>query len=325
MVTKLVKRTVFLVATPFLIWTGIWTVSAFAIEQGISLAVDSSEPQVQLEVASVSGYPQNFSVGISNIVIGDKTSFKWATKEVNLEAKSYLPNKINLDISEPHSFTTPFGSLEVHANVANLGVFFQPNFQLALGHLEGIFESVSVSFSGLANTRIDTVSTKVEASRHDNNSYSIIAKIKDFDLSNVLVDLESQYQYIQNLSFTSEVQLTQPLDRHILYQAAPKVKLFTLREALINYGSTSISINGQLAINDSEALNGNFTLEVQGWEELFNLAKEMGLVKPELEKFFYRILSDISKQDGSQDTLNLPLTIRNNAISYGALTLGVLP
>ena len=328
MINKFFKKTALFTAFPFLIWTVYWTVSAYAIEHGISLAIEDpkvSKTEMQFEVASVVGYPQAFSVGFSDIMIGSKGSFKWATKEANLEAKSYLPNKISLDISKPHSISGPFGSFEVDANVANLVILFQPNFQLSLGNLDGLFENIILSFGGLPDTRIDMVSTRVEASPIDKTSYSLSAKIKGFDLSDILVDLESDYQYIPNISFIAEVGLTHPLDRYVIYEAAPKVKVLTLQEALINYGATSISINGELTVNDSEKLDGNFTLKVQGWKILFNLAKEVGFINTDLEEFFYKVLSGIAKQDGSEDTLNLPLNIKNNTVSYGVLTLGVLP
>ena len=328
MINNFLKKTAFLTAFLFFIWTGYWTASAYAIEHGISLAIEDkkvSKTEMQFEIASVVGYPQDFSVGFSDIVIGNKNNFKWATEGVNLEAKSYLPNKINLDISKPHSISGPFGSFEVNANVANLVILFQPNFQLSLGNLDGLFEDIILSFSGLPDTRIDTVSARIETSRSDETSYSVNAEIKDFDLSDILVNLESDYQYIPNISFVAEVRLTHPLDRHVIYKAAPKVKVLKLQEALINYGSTSISINGELAVNNLEKLDGNFTLKVEKWKKLFNLAKDMGYIKPDIEKFLYRVLSGIANQDGSENTLHLPLNIKNNTVSYGVLTLGVLP
>ena len=328
MINKFLKKTAFLTAFPFFIWTGYWTVSAYAIEHGISLAIEDpkvSKAEVQFELASVVGYPQDFSIEFSDIVIGNKGNFEWATKNLNLKAKSYLPNKISLDISKPHSISGPFGSFEVNANVANLVIFFQPNFQLSLGNLDGLFQNISLSFDGLPDARIDTISARVEASRSDKTSYNLSTEIKGFDLSDILVDLKSDYQYIPKISFIAEVGLTHPLDRHVIYKAAPKVKVLTLKEALINYGSTSISINGELAVNNSEKLDGNFTLSVKEWKKLFNLAKEMGFINPDLEEFFYRVLSDIANQDGSENTLHFPLNIKNNTVSYGVLTLGVLP
>lgn len=101
--TKFVKRIALLIAIPFFIWTGYWTAFAYAIERGISLA--SQNPQIsgtaaQFEVASVTGYPQNFAIGITEIEIGAKDRFTWATQEVLVEAKSYQPNRINVDLSD---------------------------------------------------------------------------------------------------------------------------------------------------------------------------------------------------------------------------------
>ena len=65
---------------------------AYAVERGISLASDNpqvSGSEVRFEVASVTGYPKNFTIGITEIEIGAKDKFTWATQEVLVEAKSY--------------------------------------------------------------------------------------------------------------------------------------------------------------------------------------------------------------------------------------------
>ena len=143
--TKFLKRTVLLLAIPFFIWTGYWTALAYAIERGIALA--SGDPQIsgsaaQFQVASITGYPQSFSIGITEIEIGTKDSFTWATQEVLVEAKSYQPNRINLDLSDPHSISGSIGSLEINTELADLSVFFKPNLQLSLGNLEALFKNL---------------------------------------------------------------------------------------------------------------------------------------------------------------------------------------
>ena len=53
--------------------------------------------------------------------------------------------------------------------------------------------------------------------------------------------------------------------------------------------------------------------------------KRLGYIEPDLEEFFYTILVNLAIEGGSEDNLTIPLTITNNTISFGALTLGVLP
>jgi hypothetical protein len=133
------------------------------------------------------------------------------------------------------------------------------------------------------------------------------------------------YQIVQNISLSAEVELSRPLDRLAIASGSPQLQALLLHEALINYGETSILLNGKLAVNELGALNGNINFTVQNWKPLFSLAKDMGYVEPELEDFFYSILINLANQDGSEDSLTIPLAIANNAVSYGALTLGVLP
>ena len=301
---------------------------AYAVERGISLASDNpqvSGSEVRFEVASVTGYPKNFTIGITEIEIGAKDKFTWATQEVLVEAKSYQPNKINLDLSEPHRISGSLGSLEIDAKLADLSVFFKPNLQLSLGSVEALFKNLILSFKGLPDAKVETMSARLGASPNTEKNYQVIAQIENLDLSNLMLGTGRDYQIIQNISLSAEVELSHPLDRLAIVSGSPQLKALLLHEALINYGETSVLLNAKLALNKLGALDGNINLTVQNWKPLFRLAKNMGYVEPDLEDFFYSILISVANQDGSEDSLTIPLAITNNTVSYGALTLGVLP
>ena len=328
MMTKFLKRFALLIAIPSFIWTGYWAAMAYAVERGISLASENpqvSGSEVRFEVASVTGYPKNFTIGITEIELGAKDRFTWATQEVLVEAKSYQPNRINVDLSKPHSISGSLGSLEIDAELADLSVLFKPNLQLSLGSLEALFKNLTLSFKGLPDAEVETMSARLDASPNTEKNYQLTAQIENLDLSNILVGLGSDYQTFQNISLSAEAELSQPLDRLTMARGAPQLQMLLLREALINYGDISVLLDAKLVSNEAEALNGNINLTVQNWKTLFSLVKNLGYVEPDLEEFFYTILVNLAIQGGSEDTLTIPLTINNNTISFGALTLGVLP
>ena len=301
---------------------------AYAVERGISLASDNpqvSGSEVRFEVASVTGYPKNFTIGITEIEIGAKDRFTWATQEVLVEAKSYQPNRINVDLSEPHSISGSLGSLEIDAELADLSVLFKPNLQLSLGSLEALFKNLTLSFKGLPDAEVETMSARLDASPNTEKNYQVIAQIENLNLSNLMIGTGRDYQIVQNISLFAEAELSQPLDRLTMARGAPQLQMLLLREALINYGDISVLLDAKLVSNEAEALNGNINLTVQNWKTLFSLVKNLGYVEPDLEEFFYTILVNLAIQGGSEDTLTIPLTINNNTISFGALTLGVLP
>ena len=301
---------------------------AYAVERGISLASENpqiSGSEVRFEVASVTGYPKNFTIGITEIELGAKNRFTWATQEVLVEAKSYQPNRINVDLSKPHSISGSLGSLEIDAELADLSVLFKPNLQLSLGSLEALFKNLTLSFEGLPDAEVETMSARLDASPNTEKNYQLTAQIENLDLSNILVGLGSDYQIFQNISLSAEAELSQPLDRLTMASGAPQLQMLLLREALINYSDISVLLDAKLVSNEAGALNGNINLTVQNWKTLFSLVKNLGYVEPDLEEFFYTILVNLAIQGGSEDTLTIPLTINNNTISFGALTLGVLP
>ena len=261
--TKFVKRIALLISIPFFIWTGYWTAFAYAIERGISLA--SQNPQIsgtaaQFEVASVTGYPKNFAIGITEIEIGAKDRFTWATQEVLVEAKSYQPNRINVDLSDPHSISGSIGSLGIDAELADLSVFFKPNLQLSLGNLDANFQNVILSFEGITGAEIETMSAHISASPNTETNYQVTAQIQNLNLSNMLVGLGKDYQKIHNISLSAEAELSQPLDRLTMASGAPQLQMLLLREALINYGDISVLLDAKLVSNEAGALNGNVNL-----------------------------------------------------------------
>ena len=282
---------------------------AYAVERGISLASDNpqvSGSEVRFEVASVTGYPKNFTIGITEIEMGAKDRFTWATQEVLVEAKSYQPNRINVDLSEPHSISGSLGSLEIDAELADLSVLFKPNLQLSLGSLEALFKNLTLSFEGLPDAEVETMSARLDASPNTEKNYQLTAQIENLDLSNILVGLGSDYQTFQNISLSAEAELSQPLDRLTMASGAPQLQMLLLREALINYGDISVLLDAKLVSNEAEALNGNINLTVQNWKTLFSLVKNLGYVEPDLEEFFYTILVNLAIQGGSEDTLTIP-------------------
>ena len=321
-----IKRLALLIFASLFIWTGYWSAIAYAIDHVISLANEGSQisrPKMQFELGSVTGYPQNFSIGIAEVEIGNKGSFTWATEEITLKAKSYQPNRVSLDLSEPHSVSGSIGSFGIDSEIADLSVLLKPNLQLSLGSIEAFFKILKFSIAERLSAEIETVSVRVEASPDKEKSYQVIAKMDNLDLSEMLVGLPSDYKIIQNFSIDAEVELTRPLDRRSIGIGFPQLKVLFLHQAVINYGTTSISLDARLVNKPTDNLDGTINVTVQQWKALFNLAKQLGYVQPNLEEFFYTILTDLANQDGTEDTLTIPLSVNNNTISYGALTLGI--
>ena len=326
--TKTIRRTAFLFALPFLIWSGYWAASAQAITKGVSLASEDTQflgLSAQFEMASVTGYPQRFTVGLSDIEIETENIFIWKTQGVSLEAKSYLPNKITLELSEPHRISGSLGELDIDAAHAEITALFQPNWRLALGNISLSFNDLKIASANQWGASIGTVLASVKSFPDNSNAYQLSAELKNLNLSDVIVGVPAKYQTIQNLSLLSEILLTRPLDRLIIGNGAPTLQRLLLQKAQFDFGASLISVDGKLDFEENGVMTGNVNVTVQDWKSLFNLAKDVGYIEPNLEDFFAMILADLAAQEGSDDTLTIPLNIQNNKISYGALNLGILP
>ena len=326
--TKTIGRTAFLFALPFLIWSGYWAASAQAITKGVSLASENTQfPGLgaQFVVAPVTGYPQRFTVGLSEIEIGTQNSFIWKTQGVSLEAKSYLPNEITLELSEPHRISGSLGELDIDAAHAEITALFQPNWRLALGNISLSFNDLKIASINQWGASIGIVLASVKSLPDNTKAYQLSAELKKLNLSDVIVGIPTAYETIHNLSLLAEILLTSPLDRLIFGNGAPELQTLLLQRAQFDLGESLVSVDGKLTYDENGAMTGVVNITVQGWKNLFKLAKDMGYIEPNVENFFAMMLADLAAQDGPGDTLTFPLEIQKNQISYGVLKLGILP
>ena len=113
------------------------------------------------------------------------------------------------------------------------------------------------------------MSAQLDASPNTEKNYQVIAQIEQLNLSNLMIGTGSDFQIVQNISLSAEVELSRPLDRLAIASGTPQLQTLLLHEALINYGETSVLFNGKLAVNELGALNGNINFTVQNWKPLF--------------------------------------------------------
>jgi hypothetical protein len=86
----------------------------------------------------------------------------------------------------------------------------------------------------------------------------------------------------------------------------PALQKTVLNEIRFDFGDANISATGQLTHEPAFGPTGQINLTVQGWQSLFELAKSLGYVAPNLEDMFFTLLTDLAAQTGSSDTITLP-------------------
>ena len=315
-------------AAPLIIWSGYWAAAAYAFEQGAHLAAreaHKSGVSAQFQDISVQGYPTEFEVGISDISVGVENTLTWETQKAVLHTASFKPNEISLDLSETHQINGSFGATTIATKQAELSILVRPSWLIPLGKIALKAEDMAIEHADGFKANLGSVFATVTSYADPKEAYNLAAELDNISLGRLLPELPPAYHSVQALRFNSDVLFDAAWDRKAMSRGLPALQKTVLNEIRFDFGDANISATGQLTHEAAFGPTGQINLTVQGWQSLFELAKSLGYVAPNLEDMFFTLLTDLTAQTGSSDTITLPVTLQNGRVSYGALTFGTLP
>jgi hypothetical protein len=326
--SRLARWILSIIAAPIILWSGYWAAAAYAFEQGAHLALreaHKSGVSTQFQEISVQGYPTEFEMGVSDISVSVENTFTWETQKAVLHTASFKPNEINLDLSETHQIDGSFGTTTITTKQAKLSVLFHPSLLIPLGKIALHAEDMAIDQADGFKANLGSVFATVTSYADPKEAYNLAAKLDNIHLGSLWPELPPAYQSVQALRLNSDVLFDAAWDRTAMSRGLPALQKTVLNEIRFDFGDANILATGQLIHEATFGPTGQINLIVQGWQSLFELAKSLGYVAPNLEDMFFTLLTDLAAQTDSSDTITLPLTLQNGRVSYGALTVGTLP
>lgn len=325
---RLARWILSIIAAPIILWSGYWATAAYAFEQGVHLALreaHNSGVSAQFQEISVQGYPAEFEMDVSGISVGVENTLTWETQKAVLHTASFKPNEISLDLSETHQINGSFGATTIVTKQAKLSVLFRPSWLIPLGKIALQAEDMAIDHADGFKANLGSIFAIVTSYSDPNEAYNLAAELENISLGNLWPHLPPAYQSVQAFRLNSDVLFDAAWDRTAMSRGLPALQKIVLNEIRFDFGDANISATGQLTHEPSFGPTGQINLTVQGWQSLFELATSLGYVAPNLEDMFFTLLTNLTAQTGSSDTITLPLTLQNGRVSYGALTFGTLP
>ena len=326
--SRLVRWVLSIVAALLLLWSGYWAAAAYAFEQGAHLALREAQKSgvsAQFQEISVQGYPTEFEVGVSAVSVGVANTLTWETQKAVLHTASFKPNKITLNLSETHQINGSFGATSIATTQAEISVLFRPSWLIPLGKISLQAEDIAIDHADGFKATLGSILATVTSYADPKEAYNVTAELENISLGSLWPQLPTAYQSVQALQLNTDLLFDAAWDRTAISRGLPALQRTVLNNVRFDFGDANISATGQLAHEAPLGPTGQITLTVQNWQSLFKLAKSLGYVAPNLEDMFFTLLTDLSAQTGSSDTLTLPLTLQNGRVSYGALSFGTLP
>ena len=317
-----------LAVTVATLWSAYWVVAASFIENKIELAFSKGAPglELKLEDASVSGFPSTFDVELKNVSIGSRDGFSWSTPGATLTAASLDPTRIDIDLSQPQAIGGRWGAMSLKTTEAQVIALFGKTAQLPLQDLRLALGGVGLSHANGNDFAAEKVVAVIKnRAGADPGIYHVEAEATGANISGLFPGLPSAYQRLGPITAAGDVFYTAGWDAEAIRGSAPKFRGAIFERASVSFGNSDIELGGQLRVDPEGTLSGEVKLTVTNWREILGLAKAMGKIDAETEQIFSDMLADVEALNGKPGTLELPLTIRKGTVTYGILTLGLIP
>ena len=311
-----------------IVYSGYWFIAASFIKTRIDLAFSHKPPIGRLNLGdiTVTGFPQNFDINIRDFSLAHDNTFRWSTPGARLSAASLDPTRLDIDLSRPHAIGGRWGDMVLDTERAQVIALFGKTTLLPLQDLRFALEGAKLGHSnglGLAAEKIIAVIKNREG--EDPGVYSVETEITGTDITKIFPELPNNYRRLGPIRGSANIFFTSGWAAGDLTASLPVFRGAILEKLSASIGNSELNLNGTLQINPDSSVSGNVTLTITQWRELLNLAKLVGKIDGEGEEVFAEILSEVEALSGKPGTLELPLVIKNGAVTYGVFTLGVIP
>ena len=326
-------RWAFILMLPLLLWSAYWGAGAYTLRQSLESALQGQlhgDVVTQYEHAHLSGFPGAFKVNMSNVALHHAGVVAWRVPEVRLQASSYRPQTIRLDVTGAQRIETALGALELTADPLEIGVFLRPAFSLPLARAElhaGETSLVQHQDTGWA-VGLDRLLIELQArdslTQHNVTfyPYDLDVEAVALDLSQSGLDLPPDHQRIARLHADLSLAFRRNWDVSALQQGPPPLDAILIRSIAIATSETELRLTGQLTQEPTGFWSGNLVLDVGNWRELLAAFREAGYLNPDIADMIIDMLGG-GQHPGADMTL--PLTIENGHVRFGVFILGVLP
>ena len=323
-----IKRTMLWLAVMAVLWSGYWAALAYGAQQSAHQAVNVMRQQgiaASFASAEVKGFPSSVALTLADLSMGDGGAILWSTQTARIEAEVTRPNQIFLDLSQPHRISGSFGAWAIETENAGMMALFAPSLDLPIADVQVAAQALRVAGPNVPQMLLGALAARITDNGVADGVYDVSMDLQDLDLSLVLTTLPASFRIVPRLAFAGDVVFDRPWDRQVFLQGYPLFRGVDIRGLELSFGPSALAASGQLVVADNGRLSGMLLITIDQWRPLFELARELGFVEPGIEEFMIAALDGLAMADNNPDDITVPLILRDGLVSFGALTLGMIP
>ncbi len=313
-----------------LIWCGYWIAGAFAMERGLAAWLEARRAEgwrADVAETSVNGFPFAFTGQIMKVGIADPIGTVGLQADT-LEARipSYWPLSTRISFPEtPMTLDTPQGPyfLKLLEGMAEVAVAPSIPPRLSSAFLQSADWQLNAPGGNILSALDQHTTVTQDVGITDRyHITSDVTALAPGDVLRQAIGLPSDWPRVLS-EFSIDFSLQLATDQNDESQA--RLRDLEIRRIDFVWASLSFSATGRINIDATGMPDGNLNLNIKGWREAYEIAKEAGIIRAENHLRYDLVLNGLSNLGGDPNTLDFPVSFRGGQVYLGPIQLGPAP
>lgn len=315
------RKLVIITAILAALYSAYWGVGRVGLARGIPQAQAALAAQgvnIGYQDLTIQGFPSRFDTTLTGVHLTTQSA-EWKTPLAQLFALSYRPNHIIAYLPGPH--TVLANGIAHTLTPQDMRASVQVGASTTLPLKNATIELTNATLSNDEGTT--QIAKGLAALRHagpGDNQYDVYAQF-DQITPDVIAAIDPNAHLPRQfdvLRLDALATLSEPLNRET---SQPALTALNLREATMVWGDIQITIKGDLTVA-AGVPSGAVTVTIKGWQAALAMLTKAGIIAPQSARQMSQFATPFARGD---DTLDLPITLRDGTMWVGPLPIGPAP
>lgn len=309
---------------------GWWWIATTGLLRSIEAVLDTQRRAgLEVSVASMtrSGFPLQIASRLEQVSLTDPAAqTNLRLPRISVASPVYWPGDATVRLpADPITATSPQGMFTLTSDGAQAAIELHPGPALQLEALSGTSSAIALDLEQDRVFSVQEVSAEVMQGLKA-ESYDIGLTLSGFALGDKIrtaLQMPSQPEarfgpIVADMTVTFD----RPWDRSALAATRPQPRIVTIEQMTASWAAIGIRLGGELTVAAGGIPSGALRVQVQNWQQIFELAVSTGAIPAEWRSTTERVLGAMSDAQGA---LDLNVTVERGQMRLGFLPLGTVP
>ncbi|WP_168732922.1 DUF2125 domain-containing protein [Aliigemmobacter aestuarii] len=313
------------------IYSGYWFVGASAARTAIESQLAGLQAQglvAETSDLSLRGFPNRFDLTLTDPRFGDpQAGVEWAAPFAQVFSLSYKPWHLIAALPPEQTITLPGDVITLRSDSFKGSLVMEPGTALPLDRMNIAVDALEANASGgpIAGAETLRIATRQEPLAENAHEYAFLAtNLRPDPGLMALFASAGLPDVIARANLGGVARFDGPI-RPAAPESLPVLTGLSVDQADLVWGDLTVTAKGELRPDAAGLAEGTLTVEVTGWRVLPAALQAAGVIQPDALFVVTAMLSGMAQQDGTPETLTLPLSFANGMTVLGTWPLGPAP